>query len=57
MASLLILISLGFLLVHSQAESDLPKLWANGRKVLVLVDNWAIRETHSTYFKMLRGTN
>ena len=57
MPSLLILISLGVLLVHSQAESDSSKLWANGRKVLVLVDNWAIRETHSTYFKMLRGIN
>ena len=24
-------------------------------KTLVLVDNWAIRETHSIYFKTLRG--
>ena len=25
------------------------------KRTLVLVDNWAVRETHSTYFKELRG--
>ena len=26
-----------------------------GEKALVLVDNWSIRETHSIFFKALRG--
>ena len=26
-----------------------------GGKTLVLVDNWAIRETHSIFFRSLRG--
>ena len=26
-----------------------------GKKTLVLVDNWSIRETHSVFFKSLRG--
>ena len=26
-----------------------------GKRTLVLVDNWSIRETHSTYFRTLRG--
>ena len=25
------------------------------KKTLVLVDNWAVRETHSIYFRSLRG--
>ena len=29
-------------------------IFAN-EKVLVLVDNWSIRETHSIFFKSLRG--
>lgn len=26
-----------------------------GKRTLILVDNWAIRETHSTFFRSLRG--
>ena len=24
-------------------------------RTLILLDNWAIRETHSTYFRLLKG--
>ena len=27
------------------------------KKTLVLVDNWAVRETHSIYFRSLRGNS
>jgi hypothetical protein len=29
----------------------------SAKRTLVLVDNWSVRETHSTYFRELRGKN
>jgi hypothetical protein len=44
----LIAICLGFLFVIAAGQEDSKK------KVLVLLDNFGIRETHSSYFKLLR---
>lgn len=30
---------------------------SGGRRTLVLVDSWSLRETHSIFFRMLRGRN
>lgn len=37
-------------LVLCSASKEVP-----GKRTLILVDNWSIRETHSVFFKSLRG--
>lgn len=48
------IVSIGLFLLATVWSSSL-NIEGSSKRVLVLLDNLAIRETHSFYFKQLRG--
>ena len=49
-----IMFVLGILLLCLPSSLQQPAQFG-GRKTLVLIDSWSLRETHSIFFKTLRG--
>jgi hypothetical protein len=51
MKSLIVCLSVLLLVVAARAHQD-----ENKKRVLVLLDNFGVRESHSTYFKLLKDS-